>query len=235
MQADPAPARPGTGLTGQDAFPDGLGRLGADPQQSVAIGSGTGTSGARLDAEQVVEQHGHQPRRDWISLFVQYVERDNTEAAARVGRAQDIDPRIGLPGGEGPFQRGVLAGGDGVVSDLGLQPQRQGRAHELQQTRRARPFARFDILNEIMTVCPDIAHRPAGALGRGQVALIEVGTEHQHTATARAAHEFVRREIQRVDARRRVAGRVHVDGQIGCACGAIQAQNGCMAVQQMRQ
>ena len=57
----------------------------------MTVGAGAGTAGARLDAEQVVEQHGQQLVMQVFAARVPNIERDDADPAFRVRIAENLD------------------------------------------------------------------------------------------------------------------------------------------------
>jgi hypothetical protein len=198
VQADPAPA----GLDAAEALVDPLAVLlrlvVADAQQAMAVGSGAGAAGPRLDAEQVVQQRGDELRMQVAPARALQVERDDADAPCGVGVAEDLDARVLAPAVEGAVQQFALAALDGLDADGVLDLEGQPGLEDLQHAGRAGLFALLDVGDEVLAVRADVVDRAAGADAGRQLGVVDAPVEHQHAGGARPAEELVRRDEHRV-------------------------------------
>ena len=134
-------------------------------------------------------------------------------------------------------QQFALARLDAFDADAPLQVERERGLQRLQHAGRAGLFALLDVGDEVLVVRAHVIDGAAARDARRQVAAVQPLVEHEHAARARTAEELVRRQEHGVD--RRVAAvvvrrRVHVDLDVRRARGEVEAGEGIVGVQQLR-
>ncbi len=170
-----------------------------DAEQPVTVRARARTAGARLDPEQVVQQHGDELRVQVVAARIAQVERDDADAPARIGIAEQLDALVCAPALERPADQLLLAGLDALHADAALEFERQRGLQRLQHARRAGAFALLDVGDEVLVFGTHVRHRAAAAHARRQFAVVQALVEDQHAARAGAAQELVRRQEHRVE------------------------------------
>ena len=158
----------------------------------MAVGAGARAAAPRLDPEQVVEE-----RDDVVVVQVTPVPVANHEGddAEPLGLpvAEDLDPVVLGPRGDGPADEALLPLPDALLADRLLELEHDAAADGADDVRRPPLLAVLGVLQVALHGRVHVPHRAAPGDDRNAVG--EQGAaRHEHTGGARPADELVRRE-----------------------------------------
>ena len=232
VKADPAPAGLDAAVPPGDDAAELPGPLVVDAQQLVPVGPRAGAAGPALDAEQVVEEGGDEPRVEIVVAAPPQVERDDADAPRRVRVAQQLDAGVASParqrlGGHLQLQRL-----DDLHTDRRLHLECERRLDGLEDTGGARALPRLDVPHEVVVGRADVVHGAAPRDAGGELGVVAPLVEDQHPAAAGAAEELVGGDEDGVEGGLGVAGRVHVDPDVGCRGGVVEKGERVVSMQQ---
>ena len=236
VEVDPHPTRlDHLAPAGDDMFELMTG-LEIDPQQTVAVRSGTTAPASSLDPEQVVQQRHYEvvveipfaPRCSGARITKETIDRRSA-----FGIAEDADRRIRRPRLDRPMDERLLQGADGADPHRFLQLEDESGTDRLQDGRCASFLAMLGVDQVGVVLRVDVAHGSAAGY-RGHPVGEEVPADDQHPGCARTAYELVRRDEDGVLVVMAVgAGRSHLDADIGSRGGEVPERQSSVTVQEL--
>ena len=158
----------------------------------MAVRSRAGTTAARLNAEQVVEDRHDEVVVQVLAGGAPHDERhDRQPVGAEV--AQQFDRGVVTPRRDGALNHVGLEPFDDVTTDRALELEHQPRTDRLDDRRCARLFAVLDVVDVLVLIGVDESHGAAADDARHRVGE-QLATRHEHPGGPRAADELVGRQ-----------------------------------------